>query len=217
MVIGVASDGELRTTNISGNYLVSTNFNLNNKDQLEYELHHSGRYNTTATRLESLLLNSELGVDGCRDILEEIALNPGLGYGYIADLKQGRIYIYSHDDFKRTAVLDTSEEFAKKAHSYALETLVTQQTGVMGPYMRNSLLFSAPIIIIIFILSWWVYISNIKPLLSSETITEFDDGLGLNTVRPWIPSPRTRLRARAPERPCLSWSHLWRTFYSKRL
>jgi hypothetical protein len=123
MVIGVDSDGELNTTDISGGYLVSTNFNLNNKDQLDYELHNSGRYNTTATGLETLLKNSDLGVDGCRDILEEIALNPGLGYGYVVDLNQRRIYIYSHDDFERTAVLDINDELTKGSHSYALETL----------------------------------------------------------------------------------------------
>jgi len=195
MVIGVDSDGELNTTDISGGYLVSTNFNLNNKDQLEYELHHSGRYNTTATGLEALLRGSDLGVDGCRDILEEIALNPDLGYGYVADLKQGRIYIYSHDDFERTAVLDIHEELAKGAHSYALETLVTQQTGVIGPYISNSILFSALSIIIVTGLSCGVYFFNLRPSFRSEPIKEDrDSGLESSlTTRPGITQPRTRL------------------------
>jgi len=195
MVIGVDSDGELNTTDISGGYLVSTNFNLNNKDQLAYELHHSGRYNTTATGLDTLLRNSDLSVEGCRDILEEIALNPDLGYGYVADLKQGRIHIYSHDDFERTAVLDIHEELAKGAHSYALETLVTQQTGVIGPYIRDSILFSALIIIIVTSLSCGVYFLNLRPSFSSEPIKE-DRDTGLEsslTTRPGITQPRTRL------------------------
>lgn len=168
IVIAVDSDGELSTTDISGGYLVSTNFNLNNKEQLDYELHHSGRYNRTATGLETLLRDSDLGVDGCRAILEKIALNPGLGYGYIVDLKQGRIYIYSHDDFERTAVLDINEELARGAHSYALETLVTKQTGVIGPYIRNSLLISSLIIIVLFGLVSWLYFKNLRPLLGQE-------------------------------------------------
>ena len=195
MVIGVDSNGELNTTDISGGYLVSTNFNLNNKDQLEYELHHSGRYNTTATGLETLLRDSDLGVEGCRDILEEIALNPDLGYGYVADLKQGRIYIYSHDDFERTAVLDIHEELAKGAHSYALETFVTQQTGVIGPYIRKSLLFSVLIIMVLFGVSLWVYLSNLKPLLNSEAIKE-DTDTGLRSSMTNLSrasQPRTRL------------------------
>ena len=195
MVIGVDSDGELNTTNISGDYLVSTNFNLNNKDQLAYELHHSGRYNTTATMLETLLRNSNLSVEGCRDILEETALNPNLGYGYIADLKQGRIYLYSHDDFERTAVLDIHEELAKGAHSYALETLVTQQTGVIKPYIRNSIIFSALIIIIVIGLSCGIYFFNLRPLFRSESIKEDKDtGLkSLMTTKLRITQPRTRL------------------------
>jgi hypothetical protein len=195
MVVGVDSGGELNTTDISGDYLVSTNFNLNNKDQLAYELHHSGRYNTTATGLETLLRDSDLGVDGCRDILEEIALNPGLGYGYVADLKQGRIYLYSHDDFQRTAVLDIHEELAKGAHSYALETLVTKQSGVIGPYIRNSVLFSALIIIIVTGLSCGVYFFNLRPLFRSEQIKE-DRNTGPRssvTARLDTAQPRTRL------------------------
>jgi len=168
MVIAVDSDGELNTTNISGGYLVSTNFNLNNKDQLDHELHHSGRYNRTATGLETLLRDSTLGVEGCRDILDKVALNPGLGYGYIVDLVQGRIYIYSHDDFERTAVLDIDEELTMGGHSYALETLVTQQSGVIGPYIRNSLLISSLIIVAIFSLVSRVYFKHLKPLLGQE-------------------------------------------------
>jgi len=195
MVIGVDSDGELNTTNISGDYLVSTNFNLNNKDQLAYELHHSGRYNTTATGIETLLRGSSLSVEGCRDILEEIALNPDLGYGYVVDLKQGRIFLYSHDDFERTAVLDIHEELAKGAHSYALETLVTQQTGVIGPYIRNSILFSALIIIIVIGSSCGIYFFNLRPLFRSEPIKDDKDTCLKSsiTTRLGTTQPRTRL------------------------
>ncbi len=172
MVIGVDSDGELNTTNISEDYLVSTNFNLNNKEQLTWELQHSGRYNTTATRLETMLQNSNLSVEGCRDILEETALNPNLGYGYIVDLKKGLIYLYSHDDFERTAVLDIHEELAKGTHSYAIETLVTQQTSVIKPYIYNSILFSLLIIISMIGLSCGIYFFNLRPLLHSVPIKE---------------------------------------------
>jgi hypothetical protein len=175
VVIGVDSDGELNTTNITGDYLVSTNFNLNNKDQLEYELHNKGRYNTTATKLEKLLDNSNLSAEGCRDILEEIALNPNLGYGYIIDLKQGIIFLYSHDDFERTAVLNLNEEIAKGDHSYALETLVTQQTGVIKPYIRNSMIISTLIIVIVLGLSSMAYLRNFKPIFRSELINESQD------------------------------------------
>ena len=195
MVIGVDSDGELNTTDISGDYLVSTNFNLNNKDQLAYELHHSGRYNTTATGIETLLRGSSLSVEGCRDILEEIALNPDLGYGYVVDLKQGQIFLYSHDDFERTAVLDIHEELAKGAHAYALETLVTQQTGVIGPYIRNSILFSALIIIFVIGSSCGIYFFKLRPLFRSEPIKD-DKDPGLNssmTTRLVVAQPRTRL------------------------
>jgi hypothetical protein len=195
IVIGVDPEGELNTTNISGSYLVSTNFNMNDKTKLEYELHHKGRYNTTATGLETLLHNSDLSVEGCRDILMEVALNPDLGYGYVVDLRQGHIFLYSHDDFERTAVLDINEELAKGPHSYALETLVTQQTGVIGPYIRNSILFSSLIIIIVFGLSCGLYFITLRPIFRSEP-NEIEKYAGLTsfiTSRLGITNPGARL------------------------
>ena len=172
MVIAIDSDGELNTTDITADYLVSTNFNLNNKEILNWELHHIGRYNRTATGLEIMLQNNNLSVDGCRDILEETALNPNLGYGFVADLTEGLIYLYSHDDFERTAVLDIHEELAKGDHSYAIETLVTQETGIIKPYIRNSILLSSLILISVIGLSCVVYFFNVNPLLQSVPIEE---------------------------------------------
>jgi len=172
MVVAVDSDGELNTTDITEDYLVSTNFNLNNKEILNWELNHIGRYNRTATGLETMLQNNNLSVEGCRDILELTALNPNLGYGFVANLTSGLIYLYSHDDFERTAVLDIHEELAKGAHSYAIETLVTQQTGIIKPYIRNSILLSSLILISIIGLSCVVYFFNVNPLLHSVPIEE---------------------------------------------
>lgn len=194
MVVGIDSDGELNATSISGDYLVSTNFNLNDKEQLAWELQHSGRYNTTATRLETLLLNNNLSVEGCRDILEETALNPNLGYGYVTDLKKGLIYLYSHDDFERTAVLDIYEELAKGTHSYAIETLVTQQTGVIKPYIRNSILFSFLIIITVIGLSCGLYFFNLKSLFHSAAVPIKEDNY--TGLKPFI---ATKLRTMEPK------------------
>jgi hypothetical protein len=169
VVIAVGSNGELNTTDISEDYLVSTNFNLNNKEQLLYELQHSGRYNRTATNLERLLNNNNLSVEGCRDILEITALNPNLGYGYVADLDKGLLYLYSHDDFERTAILNIHEELAKEAHSYAIETLVTQQTGIVKSYIQNSILLSLLIIITITSLCYVIYYTNLRSYLHEIT------------------------------------------------
>ncbi|MFX0205363.1 MAG: hypothetical protein ACFFDT_05210 [Candidatus Hodarchaeota archaeon] len=185
MVVAVNSDGELSTTNISGNYLVSTNFNLNDKEQLAWELQDNGRYNTTVTGLETLLNHNNLSVEGCRDILEETALNPNLGYGYVADMKNGLIYLYSHDDFERTAILNIHEELAKGVHSYALETLVTQQTGVIKPYIRNSVLISILIIILASIISISLYLISLRPLFQS-TPTKGPDNVQYSGFKPLI-------------------------------
>jgi hypothetical protein len=195
IVVGVDPEGELNTTNKSGSYLVSTNFNMNNKTKLEYELHHSGRYNRTATGLETLLRDSGLSVEGCRDILEEVALNPGLGYGYVVDLREGRIFLYSHDDFERTAVLDLNEELAMGPHSYALETLVTRQTGVIGPYVRDSVLYSTLTISIVVGLSCVLYFTTLRPLFGSGPDERgMDAGLTpFITTGPGVTSPRARL------------------------
>ncbi len=172
IVIALDSDGELNTINISGYYLVSTNFNLNDKDLVSSELQQNGRYNRTATALETLLDDNNLSVEGCRNILEDTALNPNLGYAYVADLKKGLIYLYSHDDFDRTAVLDIHEELAKGTHSYAIETLVTQQTGVIKPYIRNSIFVSLLIILIVIGLSLGIYFFNIRLLFNSVPVKE---------------------------------------------
>ncbi|MFX1518136.1 MAG: hypothetical protein ACFFC6_17700, partial [Promethearchaeota archaeon] len=164
IVVAVDSDGELNAINISENYLVSTNFNLNDNEQRTWEQQHSGRYNTTTTRLETLLEHNNLSVEACRDILEATALNPNLGYGYVADLKKGLIYLYSHDDFERTAVLDIHEELVKGSHSYTLETLVTQQTGIVKHYLLNSLVLSLLVITIVGSIVFSLYFYKLKPL-----------------------------------------------------
>ena len=192
MVVAVDSNGELNPINISEDYLVSTNFNLNDEEQLLWELQHIGRYNTTATRLETMLRYNNLSVEGCRDILEETALNPNLGYGFIVGLKAELIYLYSHDDFDRTAVLDIHEELAKGAHSYAIETLVTQQTGSIGPYFRKSILISLLILIAVGGLSFIIYFYNIKPVLESVPIDK-DESTRLK------PSFTSRLKTMKPK------------------
>ena len=195
IVVGVDYDGELDTTEKFDGYLVSTNFNMNDKAKLEYELRHSGRYNRTATGLETLLRDSGLGVEGCRDILERVALNPGLGYGYVVDLREGTIFLYSHDDFERTAVLDLNEELAKGPHSYALETLVTKQTGVIGPYLRSSILYSTLIIIAALGLCYGLYRFTLRPVFGSGPDERgMDAGLtSFMTTGMGGASPRTRL------------------------
>lgn len=122
-------------------------------------------------------------MDGCRDILEKVALNPNLGYGFVVDLKNDLIYLYSHDDFERTAVLDLKEELAKGIHSYAIETLVTQQTNIIKPYIRNSLILSLIIIIIVLGMAGGIYFFNISPVFNSVPTKE-----GKNEDKPTIVS-----------------------------
>ncbi|MFX0212262.1 MAG: hypothetical protein ACFFDT_40185, partial [Candidatus Hodarchaeota archaeon] len=86
--------------------------------------------------------------------------------------KNGLIYLYSHDDFERTAVLDIHEELAKGAHSYAIETLVTQQTGIIKPYIRNSILLSLLIIFAVIGLAGGIYFVNVRPILHSVPVKE---------------------------------------------
>jgi hypothetical protein len=122
-------------------------------------------------------------------------LNPDLGYGYVVDLKQGQISLYSHDDFERTAVLDINEELSRGPHSYALETLVTHQTGVVGPYIRNSVLLSTLIIAIVLGVSYGLYFTTLRPIFSSEP-SELGKDAGLTSFMTTIPgtaNPRTRL------------------------
>ena len=123
VVIGSDQDGNLWMTNKSGDYIVTTNFNLAQDDGSH---HQSGRYETTLSMLSTM---SELSLEYCREILETVSMTSTM-YSYIVDPQNRLLYLYSRGDFGRVATLNVTEELAAGDHSYDIERLVSQQTGL---------------------------------------------------------------------------------------
>jgi len=159
-VMGLNSDGETYFTNRTINYLISTNFNL------AQEINHGQcwRY----TRAEEILGSMDsVTVDSSKQVLNVTALSIII-YSYIIDLTNGLIYLYTSGDFNRVAVLSI-EELVKKADSFEIESLISQQTGSMISPAFNNLMFSLFFLGLTVVLYVLIYIFRIHPDLSDES------------------------------------------------
>ncbi|MFW9832206.1 MAG: hypothetical protein ACFFD8_10580 [Candidatus Thorarchaeota archaeon] len=121
VIFGLDENGELWMTNKTGDYIVTTNFNLAQDDGSH---HQSGRYETAMSMLNTM---SELTLNYCQEILDTVSMSSTM-YSYIADLQNRILYLYSRGDFERVATLNVTEELAAGDHSYDIERLVSQQT-----------------------------------------------------------------------------------------
>ncbi len=137
IVISLDSNGGTTITKKTGDFLVSTNFNLAQEKQ------QCNRYETATTMLENM---KELSVEYCRQILKSTGSPSYTMYSNINDLKNGLIYLYAHGDFDRSAVINLAEELSRGSHSYDISTIVNQQTGSFGDGQIFSIIFSCLII-----------------------------------------------------------------------
>lgn len=122
-IFGVGTDGEINITRKTGDYLISTNFNV------AHGRSECDRYDKAEELLNAIILDSDLTVDYGLSILEATH-NPRLTiYSNLNNLKSKDIYIYSQHDFERRAVINLDDELLKGFHSYDIEALVTQQSN----------------------------------------------------------------------------------------
>ena len=171
MIVSLDINGEVYMTNKSDDYLISTNFNPARQEDLP------GLPRPTCWRYElaSELFNTttNVTVETCETVLSGTALVPM--YSYIFDLQNGLIYLYSHGDFERVAVLNVEEELAKGVHSYAIETLVAEQNGRLSESLLSSMILSTLIILSVIGFFSGLYIFKLRANLSKknhENITE---------------------------------------------
>lgn len=122
VAIGLDASGSLKMTNKSGDFLVTTNFNLAQDDGSHQS---SGRYAMTVSMLTAM---SELSLDNCRSVLESVSMESTM-YSYIGDLGNRILYLYSRADFDRNAVLNVTQELSLGEHSYDIERLVSSQSS----------------------------------------------------------------------------------------
>ena len=124
-IIGVGSDGNIKITRKTGDYLISTNYNVaqGRESCWRYEI------------VENMLKKShEVSIEYCRSILEAtyiIAYSyPFTKYSNVNDLKNGMLYFFSPHDYDYMAVIDLNEELAKDFHSYDILSLISQRGGL---------------------------------------------------------------------------------------
>jgi len=122
-IFGIGTDGELNITRKTGDYLISTNFNV------AHGRSECDRYDKAEEMLDAIVLDSDLTVDYGLSILEATHNSRLTIYSNLNNLKSKDIYIYSQHDFARRAVINLDDELAKGFHSYDIEALVTQQTN----------------------------------------------------------------------------------------
>ncbi|MFX0087831.1 MAG: hypothetical protein ACFFAU_19420 [Candidatus Hodarchaeota archaeon] len=161
MIASLDINGEFYITNKTGDYLISTNFNPARQEYIpgltcwRYDLA-SEVFNTTVN----------VTVETCKTVLSKTALVPM--YSYIFDLQKGLIYLYSHGDFERVAVLNVEKELAKGIHSYAIETLVAEQNGRLSESLLSSMIVSLLLILSICGIFYSLYFFNLRAKLTKK-------------------------------------------------
>ncbi|MFX0184583.1 MAG: carcinine hydrolase/isopenicillin-N N-acyltransferase family protein [Candidatus Hodarchaeota archaeon] len=164
MIVSLDINGEVYMTNKSGDYLISTNFNPARQEDLP------GLPRPTCWRYElaSELFNTttNVTVETCETVLSRTALVPM--YSYIFDLQNGLIYLYSHGDFERVAVLNVEKELAKGVHSYAIETLVAEQNGRLSESLLRSIIISILLILSVCGFFSGFYFFNLRTKLTKK-------------------------------------------------
>ncbi len=162
-VMGLSSDGETYFTNKTDDYLISTNFNL------AQEIYNGQcwRYGKAEEMLGSM---DTVTVDNSKQVLNATALSI-ICYSYILDLTNGLIYVYSFGDFERVSVLYI-EELVSKADSYDIETLVSQQTGILKAPAFTSLILSMFILLVTVSLFILLYVLRIHPDLTGKDLSD---------------------------------------------
>ncbi len=126
VVVGLDLDGELWLTNKSEDYMITIN-NINPAQG--DDPHHSPRYDTASSMLDFMGTPT---VELCADVLNAVQLSSTM-FSYIGDLPNRLLYLYSRADYDRVATLNVTEELSTESHSYDIERLVSQQTGLPSP------------------------------------------------------------------------------------
>jgi hypothetical protein len=126
VVVGLDLNGALWMTNKSEDYMITVN-NVNPAQG--DDPYHSWRYDTASSMLDSMGTPS---VELCAEVLEAVQLSSTM-FSYIGNLPNRLLYLYSRADYDRVATLNVTEELSKEAHSYDIERLVSQQSGLPSP------------------------------------------------------------------------------------
>ncbi len=154
-IIGIGLDGEVVITRKSGNYLLSTNFNVAQGRKPCW------RYDTAEKMLDSM---QEVSLEYCLSILKATHQGKFTRYSNINDLKNGILYFYTAiNDYKGHATVNLSEELSKGFHSYDILTLINRSENQMPNTSLIASTFMVFTSIMIGCAVVWIY--KIKPII----------------------------------------------------
>ena len=174
VVVSPATDGGIAFTRISGDYLISTNFNVDHPQGLYYPC---WRYNAMTIALEYITTTNNVTIENCAQILDGVhappgSTYPGTVYSNIFDLKQQLIYLYIHGDYDNVVLLNLSEELTKSYHGYIINDLAESSPeelyndSDLWPIEPKMSIASKSVLItlvtapIVFFLGYWIYATN---------------------------------------------------------
>ncbi len=125
VVVSPGVDGSIAFTRISGDFLISTNFNVDHPGGTYYPC---PRYDYMTTRLTEITTTDSLTVENCANLLDTLHVPQtyayaGTVYSNVYDLKQQVIYLYVHGNYDDVVTLNLSTELAKGYHGYIIENL----------------------------------------------------------------------------------------------
>ncbi len=165
IVLGIDPNGNINYTLKSGDYLVSTNFNLLHGIKSTY------RYDVANEMLNSMV---NLSVSSCASVLNATAQRNSWGttYSTIMKPKTGTIYIYQYADFDHYAELNLYEELSKGFHSYDIYSYVINNSN--APIDMNLIFtYSITLMIVLGLVILWIYsirkkINKVKSIKKEE-------------------------------------------------
>lgn len=127
--------------NDNESYLISTNWNRAFPAESEPDIISSReRYNITQTMLKNFLLEENLSVHSCRDILNAVHFDYFTQYSYIFDLVNRDIYLYHYYDFNNVKKMNLDEELEKGYQKYRIVDLFIKPSNST----MSSLLLTTP-------------------------------------------------------------------------
>ncbi|MHA2308980.1 MAG: hypothetical protein ACXABJ_06865 [Candidatus Heimdallarchaeaceae archaeon] len=125
VVVSPAVDGSIAFTRISGDFLISTNFNVDHPGGTYYPC---PRYDYMTTRLNEITTTDNVSIENCAKLLDALHVPQtyayaGTVYSNVYDLQQQVIYLYVHGNYEDVVILNLSRELAKGYHGYIIESL----------------------------------------------------------------------------------------------
>jgi len=135
VVVSPAVDGGIAFTRITGDFLISTNFNVDHPGGIYYPC---PRYTLMTEMLQNITTTDNVTINNCAEILEAVHVSrythyPGTVYSNVFDLKQKTMYLYIWGNFDEYVTFNLTEELAKGYHGYIINDLAEYSPEELFP------------------------------------------------------------------------------------